>query len=163
MKPDSFILSALQTLPDHTITGKKRLQKLAMLLQVAGLEVDADFSLHHYGPYSFELAEAADELYWTGVISEQSEQRGVFGTFQTVYRLDDCDEAPKELPNPFKNKLLQLNEFSTIALEMASTIALFENEGLSRNAATEKASTLKKAKATPAIMEKAGKILEIIK
>ena len=66
MSPDSFILSALQTLPDHTITGKKRLQKLAMLLQVSGLKIDADFSLHHYGPYSFELADAADELDWAG-------------------------------------------------------------------------------------------------
>lgn len=162
MGPHSFILSALQTLPDHTITGKKRLQKFAMLLQVAGLKLKADFSLHFYGPYSSELAEAADELNLTGVLTEKSEPSGVFGTFQSIYGLADSEESPKELPAPYNKILLQLNGFSTIELEMASTIALLERDGLDHEAAIKKARAIKKAKAIPPILEKAEKILAIV-
>ena len=74
MTSAELILAVLETLPGRKISGKKRLQKFGMLLQYAGLGLDVDFSLHHYGPYSSELADAADELSWSGAIKEEAEQ-----------------------------------------------------------------------------------------
>lgn len=162
MSPTEFILSALRALPDRKISGKKRLQKFGMLMKYSGVNLDMDFSLHHYGPYSSELADAADELSSTGAIVEKSEQTGMFGMFQSNYMLPDGHEPPEELTEPSKEKLLKLNQFSTIELEVASTIALFQSEELTHKAAVAKTCALKRAKAVPKVLEKAEIILEIV-
>lgn len=154
-----FIVRALSSTQDHTIPGKKRLQKLGMLLQHAGLEIDIDFFLHHYGPYSSELADAADELYFMGVIDSRSEQLGAFGTFQTVYSLPEDHSDFDGLPSPYDKKLSYLNNFSPIELEMASTIAYFERQGHARSGAIDLASSLKPKKSVPRIIKKSEQIL----
>lgn len=162
MTSAEFILAALGSLQGHKIAGKKRLQKFGMLMQYAGLDIDAVFSLHRYGPFSFELADAADELSWSDAIEEKAEQTGMFRTFQSTYALPDGREPPEELTKPYKEKLLQLNDFSTIELEIASTIALFQKEGLDHEAAVAKTCSIKRAKAIPPVLAKAEKILEIV-
>jgi len=162
MTSAELILAVLETLPGRKISGKKRLQKFGMLLQYAGLDFDADFSLHHYEPYSFELADTADELSWSGVIKEETEQAGVYGMFQSTYMLPDGQEPPEKLTEPYKEKLLSLNAFSTIELEVASTIALFEDGGLDHETAIAKTCSLKRAKAVPSVLAKAENILEIV-
>ena len=162
MTPAEFILAVLGALPDRKVLGKKRLQKFGMLLQYAGLDFDAGFSLHRYGPYSSELADAADELSWSGKIKEKAEQTGMFGMFQTTYTLPDDHEPSEMLTEPHKEKLLRLIVFSTIELEVASTIALFQKEGLDPKGAIAKTCSLKRAKAIPPVLAKAEKILEIV-
>lgn len=155
-----FIVRALCSAQDRTILGKKRLQKLGMLLQHAGLEIDIDFFLHHYGPYSSELADAADELYMMGEIDSRSEQVGAFGTFHTVYSLPEDYSDIGTLPEPYDQTLITLNGFSPIELEMASTIAYFERQGHNRPGAIDLASLLKPKKAVPRIIDKANQILD---
>ena len=41
------------------IVGRTRLQKVAYLLSIAGLEEGLPFTYKHYGPYSEDLASAA--------------------------------------------------------------------------------------------------------
>lgn len=162
MTPESFILAVLASLPGHTIKGKKRLQKLGMLMQCAGLDLDTEFTLHHYGPFSSELADAADELMLLGTIDGRHEQVGPFGLFQTVYRLPESSRQQPQLPQREKHILLELDRFTTAELEMASTIAYFLKEGSSPTEALQKASALKSRMAIQPVVEKAHKILKIV-
>ena len=162
MKPTDFILATLEAIPNHKILGRKRLQKLSMLLQHAGADLDAEFSLHHYGPFSSELAEAADDLFVDGLINEQRRSVGTYGMRQSEYSLSEPDEFEEKLQQPFDDLLLKLNEFTTIELEMASTIAFFERENGNRKKAVAEASSIKPTKAIPPVLEKAEAILETI-
>lgn len=44
------------------LPGKKAFQKLFYLIERAGVPTNLDFSMHYYGPYSFELADQMFEL-----------------------------------------------------------------------------------------------------
>lgn len=44
------------------IVGRKRMQKVVYFLQQAGCPIDADYTLHHYGPYSRDVAEMTDVM-----------------------------------------------------------------------------------------------------
>jgi uncharacterized protein YwgA len=67
------------------VVGRKRLQKVVYFLQKAGCPFCADYTLHHYGPYSRDVAEGCDELVAAGFLAEQAEINGV-GT-QYTYRV----------------------------------------------------------------------------
>ena len=45
-----------------TLRSRKRMQKMIFLLQAAGCPLDADYDLHHYGPYSQDVARLTDEM-----------------------------------------------------------------------------------------------------
>ena len=53
-----------------TLETRKRMQKVVYLLQVAGCPLGADYTLHHYGPYSQEVARLTDEMVQTGILTE---------------------------------------------------------------------------------------------
>jgi len=131
-------------------------------MKCAGSDLDTEFALHHYGPFSAELADAAEELMLIGAIDERHEQVGPFGLFQTVYRLPESAPQRPELPPKEKRILLELDCFSTTELEMASTIAHFLREGVSYDQAVAEAASLKPTKAILPVMEKAHKILDIV-
>lgn len=44
------------------IQGRKRLQKVVYFLQQAGCPLDCQYTLHHFGPYSRDVADACDEM-----------------------------------------------------------------------------------------------------
>lgn len=44
------------------LRSRKRLQKVVYLLQAAGAPIEAEFTLHHYGPYSFDVAQLLPRL-----------------------------------------------------------------------------------------------------
>lgn len=161
MSPEDFILSVLASMPDQKVVGKKRLQKLAMLLQHAGVKVKAEFRIHNYGPFSCDIADAADELFWKGDIEVSTASSGMYGTLQTVFRLPEAKKDRFELPDNFKDKLAELNKFTTIELEVASTIAFFEKNNDSRDDAIDKTRKMKPTKAIPYVLKKAEEILAI--
>jgi uncharacterized protein len=66
------------------IVGRTRLQKIAYLLSVTGLESGLSFAYKHYGPYSDDLAIAARDANLLGLISE-TEQQAAWGGVYSVY------------------------------------------------------------------------------
>ena len=54
------------------IQGRKRLQKVVFFLQQAGCELDCRYTLHHFGPYSRDVADACDEMVAAGLIEEKA-------------------------------------------------------------------------------------------
>ena len=56
-----------------TFHSRKRMQKLVFLLQAAGCPLDADYELHHYGPYSQDVARLTDGMVREGLLEERME------------------------------------------------------------------------------------------
>ena len=67
------------------VTGRIRLQKLVFLLDKLGLGSGFEYTYHHYGPYSSELAEAMDFAKAFGLVREDTEHRQSDGARYSVY------------------------------------------------------------------------------
>ncbi len=161
MQADKFILSLLRNLPDQKIEGKKRLQKLVMLLQYAGAEVDTKFSIHHYGPFSSDVARMTEILTMTGQLNEEMKVVGSSRLFQSVYTLPD-DDVADAAEFSWCETLQKLSDFSTIELEVASTIAFFISAGKSPAEAITATKEMKPSKTTDRVMSKVAKVLEVV-
>lgn len=162
VSPHEFLLALLASAPDHKIQGRKRLQKMCFLLKCAGADVKIDFRLLHYGVFSTDVADVADELVLTGMVKEDIKPIGIYDTFQSIYQLPSDSEKIGELPEALRDVVSQLNEFTTIELEVASTIAYFVNKGLSQSDALAETKKLKPSKAIRPVIRKAKKILAIV-
>src|SRR4051794_19223854 len=71
----------------QTIRTRKRLQKIVVMLQAAGCPIEADYRLHHFGPYSDGVAHLADEMTQLGLLVEEESSNGLGSTYD--YRLSD--------------------------------------------------------------------------
>ena len=76
MHAEDAVLAIITALPDRRIKGKKRLQKLAFFLKSAGAKFDARFDIRDYGPFSREIAAAAQALSLKGRVEEREEPIG---------------------------------------------------------------------------------------
>lgn len=70
---DKYGLAKLIEWAGHEgVQGRKRLQKVVYFLQRAGCPFEAEYILHHYGPYSRDVAEACDALTAASFVEETS-------------------------------------------------------------------------------------------
>src|SRR5258705_142192 len=68
---DRYQLAMIGSWADERgIQGRKRLQKVVFFLQAAGCPLDCRFTLHHYGPYSRDVADVCDEMVAAGLLEE---------------------------------------------------------------------------------------------
>jgi uncharacterized protein YwgA len=134
---DRYQLTKLVEWADH-LKSRKRMQKVVYLLQCAGAPLEADYELHYYGPYSFDVAQLTNELVQIGVLVEDTDATG--SGKQYNYRI-----APERLPTirnyeetpagidahreilPFEALAKRLFDKSIAELEYAATIAYFYN------------------------------------
>lgn len=70
------------------IVGRTRLQKVAYLLNLAGLGDGFRFEYHHYGPYSEQLAEAVKMAEAFDLVSEE-EHRASWGGTYSIFKVTD--------------------------------------------------------------------------
>jgi uncharacterized protein YwgA len=123
-----------------TLNSRKRLQKVVFLLQAAGCPIEVDYTLHHYGPYSQEVARLSDELVQLDLLAETSGPNQV--GLQYSYEL--TDHATKEIAElektakgkalakqltPFEKKAKELLKTDLWLLEVASTVVYFRQQG----------------------------------
>jgi len=130
------------------LQGRKRLQKVVFFLQKAGCALDCRFTLHHYGPYSRDVADACDEMVAAGLVKEDGGPAS--GDMQYSYTL-----------LPATNRLLsktpakEINDFQTLGkelinediwpLELGSTVLFFHSQNEDWEMALTKACKYKKA------------------
>jgi len=135
-----------------TIDGRKRLQKIVFFLQSAGLPMGAEFALHHFGPYSWDVAQACDELVSAGVLSEEAKRNQVGRQYS--YRLtergsrllDRAGETNEQLNQQFKqfqHIAQDLLQEDLRGLELGSTILYFKQQGVEWNEAARRACEFK--------------------
>lgn len=161
-----FIPATINTIPSKKIEGRKRLQKIVHLLELAGADVEGNFDLLHYGPYSKKVSNAIEELEFLGMIKESVQAIGVYDTLQYVYEIGDLFEANKsvnELTEQIDKRLLEnFEDYSTVDLEVASTIGFFESQGSKRDQAKERTKEIKPKKMIPTVIQKAEEILSFV-
>lgn len=162
LSADDTVLAILSALPKKKIAGKKRLQKTAYLLKTAGAQLDVDFELWHYGVFSKKLANAANDLALFDVIEEIEAPVGPHGIHLSEYRLRANPSETKPLSKSIEALLEKLDNYSTVDLEVASTVLYFESIGLSRTKAWEETEEMKPNKVIEPIVRRAEEILEIV-
>jgi uncharacterized protein YwgA len=152
---------------------RKRLQKVVFLLQAAGCPLEADFTLHHYGPYSEEVARLTDESVRVALL----EERAVENTMgqQYCYRLTESARqkmAQLEETEQGQNLAAQIAPFEALArsllqadlkeLEVAATIFYFRRQNQEWPDAVEKARLVKNIAAGSPLLPKAEKLARTV-
>lgn len=100
------------------LVGRTKLQKTAALLELTGLGAGFKFSYHHYGPYSEQLATAADRAVLLGLV-EETPRRAAWGGHYSIF-----STAKKPEVNDAKARLIEIAaRANAVALELAVTAA----------------------------------------
>lgn len=108
------------------IEGRKRMQKVVFLLQQAGCPIDADFSLHFYGPYSRDVAEVTDVMVAEKLLDEQAGNSYRYTLNSQTRPLIEltCQRHPgaADAFSKFREKAVDLLREDLPVLELGSTI-----------------------------------------
>lgn len=104
------------------IVGRTRLQKVAYLLELAGLGDGFSFEYRHYGPYSEELAIAARTAALLGLLKEE-ERPTSWGGFYSIFRVSG--------PSTKQEFAMAAAEADSVVLELAATAAFLAKENVS--------------------------------
>ncbi len=135
---------------------RKKLQKVVYLLKAAGCPFDADFTLHHYGPYSHDLARLTDDMVRSGLLEEEAAPNQAAGKSYSYNlsprarrQLRELDEAPGRPAaiaefEKFEGLAFQLLGEPVSRLEFAATIAYFKRPGRTWDEARAAAGKFKK-------------------
>ena len=153
----------LIALHDGELVGRTRFQKRAYLLHRCGASFTSKFVYHHYGPYSFDLADGLTDARAEGRI-EIEEQPGRYGIRHAIFRLKGDLPRPQqlgELPVRAAHRFLtsMKEEASDIVLEIAATIVFLRDEGRYGGQAVEETRVRKPLKATAQRIDKACSLL----
>ena len=140
------------------IQGRKRLQKVVFFLQQAGCSLDCQYTLHYFGPYSRDAADACDEMVAAGLVAETGGPRN--GAMQYDYSLTPetrvlLDRSPDPQLQPFQALGTELINENIWSLELGSTILFFYGQISDWNDAFAKACQFKKADTTNALSRNA--------
>jgi len=132
-----------------TLDTRKRMQKVVYLLQVAGCPLEAEYTLHHYGPYSQDVARLTDEMVQAHLLIETAVSNPVGQQYS--YRIDESarqnisafEATPQgrivaDQMKPFQSKALELVQTDLKDLEFASTTVFFRKQGYAWPVAIEK-------------------------
>ncbi|MGE3874389.1 MAG: hypothetical protein AB7F74_15690 [Parvibaculaceae bacterium] len=109
------------------VVGRTRLQKIAYLLELAGVGEGFHFEYRHYGPYSEDLTSATQlgELFET---LQTEERRASWGGAYSVYTANRTDD---EVSIPARKSLARIAvDADPIELELAATAAFLQSEGV---------------------------------
>jgi uncharacterized protein len=99
------------------IVGRTKFQKIAYLLELAGLGNDFKFEYRHYGPYSEDLSDAVKIANAFGLVKEE-ERRAEWGGMYSIFSTDR--EAPGGQKATFTRTAATVG---AIELELAATAA----------------------------------------
>jgi uncharacterized protein YwgA len=116
------------------------MQKVVYLLKAAGCPYDADFYLHHYGPYSTDVAQLTDELVRLDLLEETERANPVGKQYsyslpsEVLNSLHDFEQtqagnAALQEMQPYEEIAKALLQEDVSRLEHAATIAYFKNQG----------------------------------
>ena len=122
------IVFTLVALSGGEVVGRTRLQKEAYLLDRCGANLQIPFTYHHYGPYSFELADG-----WTDAAAENritiTQNPGRHGVPYSIFSLNAALEGNPKFFGDLKSedavdKLDKMKKVSDIVLELSGDHSL---------------------------------------
>lgn len=109
------------------VVGRTKLQKIACLLELAGLGEGFPFEYRHYGPFSQELADAVLVAHMLDLIEEE-ECTASWGGKYSIYRSASSQEAP-HVDSPRRQLLQRAVSADPVELELAVTAAFLKSQG----------------------------------
>jgi uncharacterized protein YwgA len=113
---------------EQGFSGRKRLQKVVFFLQQAGCDLGCHYTLHHFGPYSQDVADACDEMVAAGLVIEtggpQSTTKQYSYTLKPEIR-DSVSTTPESQIQQFQTLGKELIETDLWQLELGSIILFF--------------------------------------
>ena len=109
------------------LVGRTRLQKIAYLLELAGVGEGFSFEYRHYGPYSEELASAVQIASLRGLLNEV-ERPTSWGGFYSIF---STDRAPDDEQLSARLDLASKGAAADpIELELSATAAFLSSKGI---------------------------------
>ncbi|MEM5491786.1 hypothetical protein [Hoeflea sp. AS16] len=108
------------------IVGRTRLQKIAYLLVVTGMESGLEFKYKHYGPYSEDLASAARLGHLIGDLHEAEHSASWGGSYSIFTTEAFANIAADENRRRFATAAANAD---AIDLELAATAVFLAKEG----------------------------------
>lgn len=113
------------------LVGRTILQKTVYLLQVAGWKDVFRFQYYHYGPYSEDLADAANFGVVFNMMREE-EHPTAWGSTYSIYTVDDSvANQPSILSDKWRDLAHIAANAGAIELELAATaVYLHKEEGI---------------------------------
>lgn len=150
-----------------TLQTRKRMQKVVYLLQVAGCPLGAEYALHHYGPYSQEVARLTDEMVQANLLDEKASSNAVGQQYSYSLApaarnsLADVESTPtgKALASDLEKFLIDkrwLLDEDLRDLEYAATIVFFHRQGHDWASAIDKTCRFKGLSNTSPAVERAN-------
>jgi uncharacterized protein YwgA len=117
---------------DSGLPGRKRLQKVVYFLQEAGCPLNCRYTIHYFGPYSRDVADACDEMYAAGLVDETP--RPFNGGTQYTYALEPAirkllEHTRDEQMQRFESLGRDLIKEHIWTLELGSTILFYYCQG----------------------------------
>jgi len=108
------------------IVGRTKLQKIGFFLEAAGIGSGFPFRYRHYGPYSEQLAAAAQHAAALRLIIENESIASWGGQYSIFFTQMPSDSST----NPARLRLAQeMAGADAVELELAATAAFLANEG----------------------------------
>jgi uncharacterized protein YwgA len=179
-KPDSSGGAAMQPYhlakiiewsPAGKLRSRKRMQKIIYLLQSAGCAAfDADFILHHYGPYSQDVAALTDQMVSGGLLLEKEEPNQSSGSVYS-YRLSEAaknslekfegEETGKRMAaemEAFRDSAVELLKADLKEVEYAATVIYFYRQRRDWDDAAGKTAKFKKIDRSNPALQRALKL-----
>ena len=158
----------------EVVDSRKRLQKCIYLLHLSGCDLDADYRLHYYGPYSRDVADAVDLLTQSDILAESSTPsqmgerysykikdhgRALLANYEAT---DEGKKAMKRIEPSMVAYFQKLNEMDLWTLEVASTIAFYYRSSSCNtlDEALAKAAEFKRVRRNATVLKEASKVVE---
>jgi uncharacterized protein len=108
------------------IVGRTKFQKIAYFLEVTGIGAGFHFRYKHYGPYSEQLASAAQHASALKLITEQESVANWGGLYSTFHSHIPADPAPNSARVRIANEMVNAD---AVELELAATALFLAKEG----------------------------------
>ena len=144
------------------LVGRTRLQKRAYLLHRCGANFKLSFVYHHYGPYSFDLANGCLDARANKRIKIK-ERPGRYGIRYAIFTLHGAAGPSGALGTLSISEahplLKKMEKVSDTVLELAATIVYFVENGHGVQEAVEETKTRKPIKANIERLEKAFSLI----
>ena len=141
------------------LVGKTRLQKIFYLLEAKKVGYGIDFDYVHFGPFSAELAQGAEDATSAGLIDAES-KLGYHEVPYVIYELKNFDEKKPggKLDKERLRAIEIMKGYSALELEIAATAVYLRENGFSDNF-IEELKIRKPQKATPERINKAQSLI----
>ncbi len=153
---DCDAVAEIVSLSGGRLVGRTRLQKSVYLLKVCGIDLGFDFDYHHYGPFSEELANAAQDAEALDLINVEwkSNYGNDYAIFTSTVDAEDFPQVEKA-----KRILEILKHHDATVLELAATADFLSKNGYGADA-WEETKRRKAVKATAQRLDASTRLLQ---